>query len=162
MAVMGMSAGGILAGRAMTERPDLFAVAIPQVGVLNTLRFEFTPNGPNHIPEFGTIKNEDDFKNLYAMDSYAHIEDGVKYPATLVTGGLNDPRVILWQPGKFAARLQQATTSGKPVLFRIDMQGGHGGFSKAKDQTLHEQADIISFVLWQTNSQQNKKGMKAF
>lgn len=162
MAVMGMSAGGILAGRAMTERPDLFAVAIPQVGVLNTLRFEFTPNGPNHIPEFGTIKNEDDFKNLYDMDSYAHIEDGVKYPATLVTGGLNDPRVILWQPGKFAARLQQATVSGKPVLFRIDMQGGHGGFSKAKDQTLHEQADVISFILWQTNSLQKNEGMKAF
>jgi len=160
MAVMGASAGGILAGRAMTERPDLFAVAIPQVGVLNTLRFEFTPNGPNHIPEFGTIENEDDFKNLYAMDSYAHIEEGVKYPATLVTGGLNDPRVILWQPGKFAARLQQATASAKPVLFRLDMQGGHGGFSKAKDQTLHEQADILSFILWQTNAKDKEK--KAF
>jgi prolyl oligopeptidase len=157
-----MSAGGILAGRAMTERPDLFAVAIPQVGVLNTLRFEFTPNGPNHIPEFGTITNESDFENLYTMDSYAHIENGVKYPATLVTAGLNDPRVIMWQPGKFAARLQQATASGKPVLLRIDMQGGHSGFSKAKDQVLQEQADILAFVLWQTNSGQNVKPKKAF
>lgn len=155
MAIMGASAGGILAGRAITERPDLFAVAIPQVGVLNTLRFEFTPNGPNHIPEFGTVKNEDDFKNLYAMDSYLNIKDGVKYPATLVTGGLNDPRVILWQPGKFAARLQEASSSGRPIWFRIDMEGGHG-LGSTKDQQFREIADILAFVLWQTSAEQSK------
>jgi prolyl oligopeptidase len=155
MAITGASAGGILAGRAMTERPDLFAVAIPQVGVLNTLRFEFTPNGPNHIPEFGTVTNEEDFKNLYAMDSYINIKDSVKYPATLITGGLNDPRVILWQPGKFAARLQEASSSGKPVWFRIDMQGGHGQGS-TKDQQFREMADILAFVLRQTSVEQSK------
>ena len=127
------------------------------VGVLNTLRFEFTPNGPNHIPEFGTIKNENDFKNLYEMDSYAHIQDGVKYPATLVTGGMNDPRVILWQPGKFAARLQQASASGKPVWFRIDMHGGHGTFASTKEQQFRLYADVLAFFLSQTNSN-NKKG----
>jgi len=156
MGIMGISAGGILAGRAMTERPDLFAVAIPQVGVLNTLRFEFTPNGLNHIPEFGTIKNEDDFKNLYEMDSYIHIKDGEKYPATLITGGFNDPRVILWQPGKFAARLQQASASGKPVWFRIDMHGGHGAFASTKEQQFRLTADVLTFFLSQTNTN-NKK-----
>ena len=157
MGVMGISAGGILAGRAMTERPDLFAVAIPEVGVLNTLRWEFTPNGPNHIGEFGTIKNEDDFKNLYEMDSYVHIQDGIKYPATLITGGMNDPRVILWQPGKFAARLQQASASGKPILFRIDMHGGHGNMASTKEQRFKLMADELAFFLSQTNSN-NKKG----
>ena len=160
MAVMGASAGGIFAGRAMTERPDLFAVAIPQVGVMNTLRFEFTPNGPNHIPEFGTINNKDDLNNLYEMDSYIHIKDGVKYPATLVTAGLNDPRVILWQPGKFAARLQEASASGKPVWFRIDMEGGHG-FILSKEQDMRTKADIFSFVIWQTTGQQ-PKAVKGF
>ncbi|HET9746897.1 MAG TPA: prolyl oligopeptidase family serine peptidase [Chitinophagaceae bacterium] len=155
MAIMGASAGGILAGRAMTERPDLFAVAIPQVGVMNTLRFEFTPNGPNHIPEFGTIKDKNDFSNLFEMDSYIHIKDGVKYPATLVTAGLNDPRVILWQPGKFAARLQEATASGKPVLFRIDMEGGHG-FILSKEQDMRAKADIFAFILSQTTEKTKK------
>lgn len=156
LAIMGTSAGGILVGRAMTERPDLFAVAIPRVGVLNMMRFEFTPNGPNHIPEFGTINNETDFKNIYAMDSYMHIKDGEKYPATLVTAGFNDPRVILWQPGKFAARLMEATASGKPVLFRVDMEGGHG-VGSTKDQEFGELADIISFVLWQTGKNPSKQ-----
>ncbi len=160
--IMGISAGGILAGRAMTERPDLFAVALPEVGVLNTLRFEFTPNGPNHISEFGTIKNEDDFRNLYEMDSYIHIKDGVKYPATLITGGLNDPRVILWQPGKFAARLQEASASGKPVWFRIDMHGGHGNMASTKDQRFKLAADELAFFLSQTDGEQKGKEKKAF
>ena len=161
LAIMGNSAGAILCGRAMTERPDLFAVAIPQVGVLNTLRFEFTPNGPNQIPEFGTIRNEDDFKNLYAMDSYMNIRDGVKYPATLITGGFNDPRVIVWQPGKFAARLQEASSSGKPVLFRVDMEGGHG-IVNTKDQNFREQADVLAFILWQTGVMKNTINKKGF
>ena len=155
LAIQGMSAGGILCGRALTERPDLYAVAIPQVGVLNTLRFEFTPNGPNHINEFGTVKDKEGFNNLYEMDSYMHIRDGVKYPATLITGGLNDPRVVVWQPGKFAARLQEASSSGKPVWLRIDMEGGHG-LGSLRDQEFREMADILSFVLWQTSGQQTK------
>lgn len=162
MGIMGISAGGILAGRAITERPDLFAVAIPEVGVLNTLRFEFTPNGPNHIPEFGTIGNEDDFKNLYEMDSYVHITDGTKYPATLVTAGMNDPRVILWQPGKFAARLQEASASGKPVWFRIDMQGGHGNMASTRDQQFKLAADEMAFFLSQTGVVKESNDKKAF
>ena len=155
LAITGKSAGGILAGRAITERPDLFAVAIPKVGLLNMLRFEFTPVGAAQIGEFGTIKNENDFNNLYNMDSYMNIKDGVKYPATLITGSLNDSRVILWQPGKFAARLQEASSSSKPVWLRIDMEGGHG-VGSLKDQEFREMADILSFILWQTSGQQAK------
>jgi prolyl oligopeptidase len=142
------SAGGILVGRAMTDRPDLFGVVIPQVGCMNTLRGEFSPNGPGNIPEFGTVEIEEEFLALKEMDSYHHVKDGVKYPATLITAGMNDPRVIAWQPGKFAARLQASNGSDKPVLFRVDYESGHGqGDSKSKQ--FEKNADSFSFALWQ-------------
>ncbi|MGA9271414.1 MAG: prolyl oligopeptidase family serine peptidase, partial [Lutimonas sp.] len=87
--IFGGSAGGILVGRSMTERPDLFAVAVPAVGAMNTVRSELTPNGPVNVPEFGTVKDESEFKALYEMDSYLHLKDGVEYPATMVTAGIN-------------------------------------------------------------------------
>ncbi len=143
------SAGGILVGRAMTERPDLFAAVIPQVGTMNPLRGEETPNGPVNAPEFGTVKDSLECRALIEMDSYLHIRDGIAYPAALITAGINDPRVIAWQPAKFAARLQKATTSGKPVLFYTDFQSGHGiGDTKTKQfETL---ADVLGFAFWQT------------
>ncbi len=145
--IFGGSAGGILVGRAMTERPDLFGVAVPAVGAMNTVRSEFTPNGPVNVPEFGTVKDESEFKALYEMDSYLHVEDGVKYPATMITAGINDPRVVAWEPGKFAARLQAANGSDKPILFRVDYESGHG--SDAKTKSFQEFADIMSFSFWQ-------------
>ena len=149
IAINGASAGGILVGRAMTERPDLFAAVIAQVGALNPLRGEESPNGPVNVPEFGTIKNREECMALIEMDPYLNIKSNTSYPATLVTTGLNDPRVIAWQPAKFAARLQQATVSGKPVLFFADDKAGHGmGNTKTKEfETL---ADVLSFGLWQT------------
>ena len=147
-AIFGGSAGGILIGRAMTDRPDLFAVAIPAVGVMNALRTELEPNGPVNVPEFGSFKIESEFKALVEMDAYLNLKDGVKYPSTLITAGINDPRVIAWQPGKFAARLQAATGSDNPVLFRVDYESGHG--SDAKTKTFEEFGDIFSFSLWQT------------
>jgi len=146
--IFGGSAGGILVGRAMTARPDLFAVAIPAVGVMNALRTELEPNGPVNVPEFGSFKIESEFKALLEMDAYLNIEDGVKYPATMVTAGINDPRVIAWQPGKFAARLQAANGSENPILFRVDYESGHGSDSKSK--TFEEFADIFGFAFWQT------------
>ncbi len=143
-----VSAGGILIGRAMTERPGLFAAAIPEIGVMNPLRFEETPNGPANLPEFGTVIDSVECMALIEMDSYLHIKDGVKYPATLVTAGMNDTRVIAWQPAKFAARLQAANTSDKPVLFWIDYTAGHGADIKTK--IFESQADVLSFALWQT------------
>jgi prolyl oligopeptidase len=149
IAINGASAGGILVGKAMTERPDLFTAVIAQVGALNPLRGEQTPNGPVNVPEFGTVKNPRECMALIEMDPYLSIRKGTAYPATLVTTGLNDPRVIAWEPGKFAIRLQQATVSGKPVLFFADDKAGHGmGNSKSKEfDTL---ADVLSFGLWQT------------
>ena len=149
IAINGASAGGILVGMALTERPDLFAAVIAQVGALNPLRGEESPNGPVNVPEFGTVKNREECKALIAMDPYLSIKDHVAYPATLVTTGLNDPRVIAWQPAKFAARLQQANISNKPILFFADDKAGHGmGNSKSKEfETL---ANVLSFGLWQT------------
>lgn len=149
IAIRSGSAGGILVGRAMTERPDLFAVAIPEVGLMNPVRGEESPNGPVNAPEFGTVKDSVEFTALLEMDSYHHVTDGVQYPATLVTAGMNDPRVIAWQPAKFAARLQAANGSDKPILFLTDFEAGHGiGDTKTKD--FESWADNMSFALWQT------------
>ena len=149
IAINAASAGGILVGRAMTERPDLFAAAMPQVGALNPLRGEESPNGPVNVPEFGTVRIPEECRALIEMDPYLHLQKGVAYPATLVTAGMNDPRVIAWQPGKFAARLQASTASGKPVLFFTDYKAGHGiGDSKTKQ--FESLADMLGFGLWQT------------
>lgn len=148
MALDGGSAGGITVGRAITERPDLFAVAVPEVGVLNAVRGETTANGVPNIPEFGSVKDRQQFNGLLEMDAFHHVQDGVKYPATLLTTGINDPRVPAWESMKMAARLQAASASGKPVLLRIQYDGGHGiGSTKTQRQELA--ADRWSFMLWQ-------------
>lgn len=154
LAGSGTSAGGILIGRAMTERPDLFGAVVPRVGCLNAVRMETTANGVPNIPEFGSCATEAGFQALYEMDALHHVRDGVRYPATLLTHGANDPRVEPWQSGKFAARLQAATASGRPVLFRVDYDSGHG-VGATKTQRLQEWADIYSFLFWQF-------GLKAF
>lgn len=148
LSVMGGSAGGILVGRSITERPDLFGAALDFVPVSDAVRMEFSPNGVPNIPEFGTVKTEDGFKGLYAMSAYHWIKDATPYPAVLVTTGFNDPRVASWQAGKMAARLQAASTSGKPVLLRINYDEGHG-LGSTKKQEYEERADNISFLLWQ-------------
>jgi prolyl oligopeptidase len=148
LGIWGGSAGGILVGRAMTERPDLFAAVISSVGVNDTVRAELTPNGVPNIPEFGTHTTEAGFRALLAMSTYQHIVDGVKYPAVLFTHGVNDPRVDVWQSSKAAARLQAASASGKPVLLRLDYQSGHG-IGDTREQRNAERADVLAFLLWQ-------------
>jgi prolyl oligopeptidase len=144
----GTSAGGILIGRAITERPDLFGAAIDNVGLSDTLRFELTQNGETNIPELGSTKTEAGFKALYAMSPYEHVEHQTAYPAVLLKTGLNDPRVDPWQMAKMTARLQAATSSQKPILLRVDSAGGHGGGSTSGQ--LHESlADELSFLFWQ-------------
>lgn len=145
----GISAGGILIGRAFTTRPDLFAAAIDKVGLSDTLRFETTQNGATNIPELGTVKTLNGFKALYEMSAYAHVQDGTPYPAVLFETGMNDPRVDPWEMAKMAARLQAATTSGKPVLFRVDYAGGHGRMGATSAQADEQHADEWSFLLWQ-------------
>ena len=148
IAGQGGSAGGILIGRAITERPDLFAAAVINVGSLDAIRFETTTNGVPNIPEFGTVKDEDGFKGLLEMSSYHHVKEGVKYPAVLLTHGINDPRVNPWMSAKMTARLQAATASGKPVLFRVDYSAGHG-IGSTREQYLQERADTWAFLMWQ-------------
>lgn len=144
--ITGTSAGGIMVGRAATERPELFAGAIARVGDVNALRMETMPAGPANIPEFGTVKDPQGFKDLYAMDAIQHVQDGVHYPAFLITGGLNDPRVEPWQGAKLAARLQQIA-GHRPVLYRLEEQAGHGlGTTKATRDA--EEADMTAFILW--------------
>ena len=104
----------------MTERPDLFAAAIPEVGDLNSVRAEESPSGPVNVPEFGTVKDSDECMALIEMDAYLHLRKGVEYPATFITAGMNDPRIIAWVPAKFAARLQAVNASNKPILFWVD------------------------------------------
>ncbi len=146
--ILGGSAGGITVGRAITERPDLFAGAIDLVPAANTLRAEFTANGPPNVPEFGSVGTKSGFENLYAMDTIAHIRKGTQYPAVMVTTGLNDPRVSPWEPAKVAAALQ-ASGSSNPVLLRIDQEAGHG-IGSTKTQTDALTADWIAFAFWRS------------
>jgi prolyl oligopeptidase len=144
--INGGSAGGITVGRAMTERPELFGAVVGDVGEFNPVRAEQGQNGITNIGEFGTVAKRDEFGYLLEMDSYQHVVDSVKYPPTLLTTGINDPRVPSWMPGKFAARLQQA---GAPlVLLRVDFEAGHG-YGSTRTQVLAELADTMAFYLWQ-------------
>jgi prolyl oligopeptidase len=148
LGIWGTSAGGIFVGRAVTSAPELFAAAIFSVGMMDTVRSELSANGVTNISEFGTVKKADEFRALLEMSTYHQIKDGVAYPAVLLVHGMNDPRVDVWQSGKAAARLQAASTSGKPVLLRLDEQAGHGVGSTAL-QAASQRADIYSFLLWQ-------------
>lgn len=148
MAATGTSAGGILIGRAVTERPDLFRAVLPRVGCLNALRLEFSPNGPVNVPEFGTVKIEEQAKALAEMDAVSHVKKGTAYPAMLISTGFNDPRVISWSPGKFAAAVQNSTTSGHPVLLKVNYAGGHFGGANTEDW-IKDDAIEKAFILWQ-------------
>jgi prolyl oligopeptidase len=157
----GTSAGGVLITRAITERPDLFAAAICNVGCANTMRMEFTSNGPVNTPEFGTLQDSVECKALYEMDGMQHVKKGVKYPAVICIGGWTDPRVVAWQPGKFAAAVQNASTSGKPVLMKVNYDNGH--FTEDREVTFANFADQYAFVMWQCGHpdfQLNKEAIK--
>ncbi|MBL7781391.1 MAG: S9 family peptidase [Saprospiraceae bacterium] len=143
----GTSAGGILITRAITERPDLFAAAVCNVGCANALRLEFSSNGPVNIPEFGTVTDSIECKALYEMDGMQHVKKGVNYPAVMSVGGWTDPRVVVWQPGKFAAAVQNASTSGKPVLMKVNYDNGH--FTEDREVTFANFADQYAFMMWQ-------------
>lgn len=148
LGAVGGSAGGVLIGRTITERPDLFKAAVINVGCLNAVRFEITPNGPNNVKEFGTVENENEFKALFEMDAFHHIKKGTKYPATLITAGMNDPRVIAWIPVKFAAKLQANNTNDNPVFLDVDSESGHGG-DVSFDKIYEKLADSYAFFYWQ-------------
>ncbi|WP_343609655.1 prolyl oligopeptidase family serine peptidase [Chryseobacterium oranimense] len=146
IAIWGGSAGGIAVGRAMTERPDLFKAVIAEVGSLNMLREEVTSNGQPQ--EFGSVKDPKEFKALLEMDAYHHIKKGIKYPATLITAGINDQRVAPWMPAKFAAKLMADDASDNAILLKIDFEGGHGANIPVAQQYASI-GDIFAFAFWQ-------------
>ena len=144
----GTSAGGILISRSITERPDLFAAAVCNVGDANALRSEYGTDGPANSKEYGTEKDSVECMALIEMDGLSHVQKNIKYPAVLCATGINDPRVAPWQPGKFAAALQNNTASGNAVLLRVDYDNGH--FTEDRSVTFNNFADQFSFLLWQT------------
>jgi prolyl oligopeptidase len=149
LAIGGRSAGGITVGRAMTERPDLFAAVIDGVGWSNPLRYVAEPNGYGEEPEWGAIREKSGYQALKLIDSYQAVRDGVAYPAVLLTTGVTDPRVGPFHAGKMTARLQAASSSGKPILLRVDFDAGHG-IGSTRAQQDKEAVDTYAFLLWQT------------
>lgn len=147
LAIVGGSNGGLLVGACMTQRPELFAVAIPRVGVMDMLRYHKFTIGWNWAPDYGTSEDSEEmFKYLYGYSPLHNLKPGTKYPATLVTTADHDDRVVPAHSFKFAATLQECNAGDKPQLIRIDSKAGHGG-GKPLAKVLEEQADIYSFIM---------------
>ena len=150
LAIVGGSNGGLLVGACMTKRPDLFAVAVPQVGVMDMLRYHKFTIGWNWAPDYGTSEDSPEmFRYLLGYSPLHNIHEGVSYPATLITTADHDDRVVPAHSFKFAARLQECTAGDKPALIRIDTKAGHGG-GKPLSKVLEEQADIYAFIIHNT------------
>jgi prolyl oligopeptidase len=149
LAIGGRSAGGITVGRALTERPELFAAVIDGVGWSNPLRYVAEQNSYGEEPEWGAISEPAGYRTLKLIDSYQAVQDGVAYPAVLLTTGVTDPRVAPFHVGKMTARLQAASSSGKPILLRVDFDAGHG-IGSTRSQQDSEAADTYAFLLWRT------------
>jgi prolyl oligopeptidase len=146
LAIMGGSNGGLLVGACMTQRPDLYKVALPAVGVMDMLRYHKFTVGWGWAVEYGSSDDEKNFRNLYSYSPLHNIKDGVSYPATLVTTADHDDRVVPAHSFKFAATLQEKNKGKNPVLIRIETRSGHGSSntSKAIDMT----TDLFSFMFY--------------
>ncbi|MEO8819199.1 MAG: prolyl oligopeptidase family serine peptidase [Ginsengibacter sp.] len=147
LAMRGGSNGGLLIGAVMTQRPELFKVAIPQVGVMDMLRYQKFTIGWAWATEYGRSDNKEDFENLIKYSPLQNLKPGVKYPATLVTTADHDDRVVPAHSFKFAATLQADNGGTNPTLIRIETKAGHGG-GKPTDKQIDEAADIWSFVMY--------------
>ena len=146
LAVQGGSNGGLLIGAVINQRPDLFRVAIPQVGVMDMLRFQKFTIGWNWVADYGSSDNAEEFKALYAYSPLHNIKAGVKYPATLITTADHDDRVVPAHSFKYAATLQEKASHDNPVLIRIETKSGHGASSLQK--ALETTADIYTFTMY--------------
>jgi len=148
LAIVGGSNGGLLVGACMTQRPELFGVAIPEVGVMDMLRYHKFTIGWNWASDYGTSDDSKEmFEYLRAYSPLHNLKPGTAYPATLVTTADHDDRVVPAHSFKFAATLQECQKGNKPVLIRIDTKAGHGG-GKPLAKILEEQADIYGFILY--------------
>ena len=148
LAVRGGSNGGLLIGATMTQRPDLMKVALPAVGVLDMLRYHTFTAGAGWAYDYGTSNdNEEMFLYLKEYSPVHNVKEGVQYPATMITTGDHDDRVVPAHSFKFAAELQAKQTGNNPILIRIDINAGHGA-GKSVAQTIQENADIQAFTLY--------------
>jgi prolyl oligopeptidase len=143
LAIMGGSNGGLLMGAVLTQRPDIARAVVAAVPVMDSLRAETTTNGRFNTPEFGTVEDPELFTALLAYSPYHNVVDGTAYPAVLLTAGENDTRVDAWHAKKMTARLQEATTSGRPVLLRLESTGHLAG---SLDQSIDETTDWHAFL----------------
>lgn len=148
LAIVGGSNGGLLVGACMTQRPDLYRVAIPQVGVMDMLRYHKFTIGWNWASDYGTSEDSKEmFEYLYGYSPLHNLKPGTQYPATLVTTADHDDRVVPAHSFKFAATLQACHKGDNPVLIRIDTKAGHGS-GKPLAKVLEEQADIYGFIMY--------------
>ncbi len=146
LGILGGSNGGLLVGACMTQRPDLYAVTIPAVGVMDMLRFDEFTAGRFWVDDYGSPKNSKEmFEYLKAYSPYHNLKRGVRYPATLITTADTDDRVVPGHSFKFAAQLQHCHTGDNPVLIRIETRAGHGS-GKPTSMIIEEQADIYAFL----------------
>lgn len=151
LAISGGSNGGLLVGAAMTQRPELFSVAFPAVGVMDMLRYHLFTVGKGWVVEYGSSDDPEMFDYLHGYSPLHNLTDGTSYPATMVTTADHDDRVVPAHSFKFAARLQEAHTGDNPVLIRIETDAGHGA-GKPISKVIEEQADKWSFFFYNTDS----------
>jgi prolyl oligopeptidase len=145
LGIIGVSNGGLLMGAMLTQHPDLFKATVSYVGIYDMLRSELSPNGAFNVPEFGTVKDAEQFRALYAYSPYHHVRDAQAYPAVLFMTGANDPRVDPMHSRKMTARLQAAAAGKTPILLRTSDDSGHG-FGTPLREKIEELADQDAFL----------------
>ncbi len=148
LAIRGGSNGGLLMGAVLTQRPELFGAVVSHAGIYDMLRVELSPNGAFNVPEFGSVKDEAQFRALFAYSPYHHVKDGTAYPPVLLPIGANDPRVDPMHSRKFLARLQAATGGRGTVLLRASGGTGHG-IGTGLDERIALEADVLAFLFAQ-------------
>jgi prolyl oligopeptidase len=148
LAIQGGSNGGLLMGAMITQHPDLMRAVVSQVGIYDMLRVELAPNGAFNVTEFGTVKDPEQFKALYAYSPYHHVVDGTKYPSILMMTGANDGRVAPYHSRKMVARLDEANKSQNPILLRTSTSAGHG-IGTALNERIKQLADMYAFLFAQ-------------
>jgi prolyl oligopeptidase len=148
LAIRGGSNGGLLVGAVMTQRPDLMKVALPAVGVMDMLRYHTFTAGAGWAYDYGTSEDSKEmFEYIYKYSPVQNVKDGIKYPATLVTTGDHDDRVVPAHSFKFAAQLQARQAGNNPVLIRIETNAGHGAGTPVS-KSIEQYADLFSFTLY--------------
>jgi prolyl oligopeptidase len=145
LAIEGGSNGGLLVGAVVNQRPDLFAAAVPHVGVMDMLRFHEFTIGWAWVSDYGSPENPEEFEALYAYSPYHNLKKGTEYPATLIITGDHDDRVVPLHSFKYAARMQQVQDGNNPILIRIETRAGHGA-GKPTAKKIEESADILAFL----------------